>query len=142
MSEESMAPDPLELLLASRDLTTRRGIEATVRLYAPDAVIDASRTLGLIFRGREAIRGHYEDWMGACEEWEMVIDEPLDLGNGVLFAVLVQKAKPLGTTGSVQRRESCVWVWVDGMATSQTFYPEAETDEARAAAEGLAEERG
>jgi hypothetical protein len=42
----------------------------------------------------------------------------------------------------VQQREGWVWVWVDGLITSHTTYPEADIDEARAAAERLAQERG
>ena len=68
--------------------------------------------------------------------------QPLDLGNGVVFAVVHQEARPVGTTGYVQQREGLVWVWDKGLCVSQTVYPEAEIDEARAAAEHLAQERG
>jgi hypothetical protein len=60
----------------------------------------------------------------------------------VVLTVTRQMARPVGTTGYIQQREGWVWVWVDGLCASVTVYPEAVIDEARAAAERLAEERG
>ena len=93
-------------------------------------------------RGRAAIRGFLEDWIGAYEEVEWVPEELVDLGNGVVFAVVSQNGRPVGAAGYLHQREGWIYVWVDGLIASQTFYPEAHIDEARAAAERLAEERG
>ena len=43
--------------------------------------------------------------MGAYEELEWLHDEPVELGSGVVFAVVQQKARPVGVTGYVQQRE-------------------------------------
>jgi hypothetical protein len=64
----------------------------------------------------------------------------LDLGSGVGFAVLVQRGRPVGSTGFVQLRQGFV-AWVEnGLVARITTYPDV--DEARAAAERLAAERG
>ena len=47
---------------------------------------------------------------------------------------------PVGSTGYVQMRQATVGVWVEGLVVHLTHYND--NDEARAAAERLAEERG
>ncbi len=74
------------------------------------------------------------------EEYEFEAEEILDLGNGVGFRVLVQKGRPVGSSGEVQLRYGTVSVWEDGKIARITNY--TDIDEARAAAERLAEERG
>ena len=131
----------MELVRGAFEAVNRRDVDALMAFYAPDALVDTTRTVGVAPRGRAAIRGLVEEWVGAYEDLEWVAEEPVDLGNGVVFAVVSQKASPLGVTGYVQQREGWVWVGVDDMIASVTFYPEADIDEARAAAEHLAEER-
>jgi ketosteroid isomerase-like protein len=141
MSEESTTPDLVELVRETAEAANRRDDDALMAFYAPDAVMDGTRTIGGLWRGRAAIRGVVEDWRRAYEEVEWAVEEPVDLGNGVAFAVVPQKAIPVGVSGYVQQREGWVWVWVDDLIASLTFYPEADIEEARAAAERLAEER-
>jgi SnoaL-like protein len=110
-----------------------------VSFFAPDAVWDDS-AIGLGTReGLAAIREHIEAWIGSYEEFEWVPEERLDLGNGVLFAVSIQKGRPVGSTGYVHQRFATVTVWVAGLIERFTTYPDI--DEARAAAERFAEER-
>ena len=142
MSEESTTPDLVELVRDAVAAANRRDFDAVVSFYAPDALVDTTRTVGVAPRGRAAIRDLLEEWMGAYEELEWVADEPVALGNRVVFAVVSQKASPVGVTGYVQQREGWVWFWVDDLIASLTFYLEADIDEARTAAERLAEERG
>jgi ketosteroid isomerase-like protein len=140
--EESTTPDLVELVRGAFDAVNRRDIDALMRFYAPDAVLDATRGAGVAPQGSVTIRGFVEDWMGAYDEFQCLPEEPLDLGNGVVFAVVSQKARPVGTNGYVRQREGWVWVWVEGLMASLTTYPEADIDAARAAAERLAGERG
>jgi prophage DNA circulation protein len=58
----------------------------------------------------------------------------------VTFAVHRQHARPIGSTAPVQTREAQVTEWVEGRVMRVTAY--LDIDEARAAAERLAEERG
>jgi len=128
----------MALVRGALEAANRRDVDALMAFFAPDTLLNATRTVGVALRGRAAIRGLVEEWMGACDEREWVREEPVDLGNGVVFAVVCQKARPASITGYAQQREEWVWVCVDDPIASPTIYPEADIDEARAAAERLA----
>jgi ketosteroid isomerase-like protein len=142
MPEESTTPDLVELARRFFEAGNRRDVDGLMAFCAPDALMDGTRTIIDAWRGRAAIRGLVEDWMGGYAEVEWALEEPVDLGNGVVFARVRQAGRPVGSTGYVRQCEGWVWVWVDDLIASLTFYPEADIDEARAAAERLAEERG
>jgi hypothetical protein len=72
--------------------------------HAPDAVDDMSPVGMGVFEGQAAARGFMEDWWTSYEESEFEAEETLDLGNGVGFRVLVQKGRPVGSSGEVQLR--------------------------------------
>ena len=42
------------------------------------------------------------------------VDSVLDLGGGVVFAVVRQQARMTGSTGSVEAQGGWVYEWVDG----------------------------
>jgi hypothetical protein len=94
------------------------------------------------FDGREAITGFLADWFSSFDDLKVGADEIIGLGNGVVLTVYYQEGRPIGSTGYVRVRSAMVGVWVDGMVVRNTIYTETEIDEARAAAERLAEERG
>jgi ketosteroid isomerase-like protein len=142
MSPEPTTPDRVEPARPLFETIHRRDLDATVQYYAPDAVMDLTRTLGVALQGREAIRRFLEDWLVGYEAVEYTADEIIDLGNGVEFAVVLQTARPVGTTGSVQLREGFVIVYAQGLIVRQTVYPQSDIDEARAAARRLAKEQG
>ena len=137
MSEESTTPDPVELVRRTSEAANRRDLDAVVSSFAEDAVFDG-RAAGTFFEGRPAIRRFLEDWFGTYEELELGLEEVRDLGNGVVFAVVVQNGRPAGSAGHLRQREGWVFVWVRGLIARLTTY---EVDEARAAAERLAQER-
>ena len=139
MSQESTTPDLEELARRSNEAFDRGDFEAALAMYTPDAVWDMSSTGAGVFEGRDAIRSFWEDWFGAYQEWAHVIEEWHNLGNGVGFAVVIQKARPVGSGGEVRLSYAFVSVWVEGLIVLLTNY--ADIDEARAAAERLAEER-
>jgi hypothetical protein len=142
MGEEPATPDPVELARLFLEAVSSGDFDAVMQYYASDAVMDLTRTLGVALQGREAIRRFLEDWLVGYEAVEYAADEISDLGNGVEFAVVRQTARPLGTIGSVQLREGVVVVHAQGLIVRQTVYPHSDIDEARVAAERLAEERG
>jgi hypothetical protein len=72
------------------------------------------------------------------EESTTLDQEVDDLGNGVVLAVVVQQARPVGSGGRVQQREGSVYVWVGGLIARLTA---CDIGEARAVAERLAHER-
>ena len=91
MSEESTTPDLVEL--ARRSIEAAEDIEAAVSFYAPDAVWDASPWGMGVFEGQAAVRGFFEDWRSSYSDIEREAEEIRDLGNGVTFAVILQKAR-------------------------------------------------
>ena len=139
MSEQSTTPDPIARSRALLEATNRGDLDAMMGFYAPDSIWD-SPPLGTSFEGVEAIRRFYEDWMSTYDELEFELEEILDLGHGVTFAVARQDARPVGSTGRVRARLVLVSEWVEGMAVRVTVY--YDIDEAGATAERLAELRG
>jgi ketosteroid isomerase-like protein len=140
MPDEPTRPDLVELGRRLNEAVNRGDFNTALAMYRPDAVWDGSPMDGEVIEGRDAIRGFWEDWLGAYEEWEQVAEELRDLGNGVGFGVLRQRARPAGSSGFVELH----WAFVgivreDGLTERLVLY--AELDEARAAAERLAEER-
>jgi ketosteroid isomerase-like protein len=142
MPEESTTRDLLELMRTMAAAANERDFDTADRYYAPDAVWDSSRTGVGIFEGAAAIRRLFEEWRSTFEEWEIGFAEWHAMGNGVVFSLVRQAGRPVGVTGYLRQREPWVWVWVESVITSVTTYPETDMDEARAAAERLAAERG
>ena len=139
MPEESTTPDLVERTRRGFEAVNRRELDAVLGAFAQDAVWEAA-PLGVSFEGVAAIRGFFEGWIGSYEEFAMEPEEVLDLGNGVVFSVCLQRGRPLGSTGVVGVRSGFVMVLVGGLIAQVTAY--VDIDEARAAAERLAEERG
>ena len=141
MSEQSTTPELVELTRRVFDAVNRRDMGAVMSRCAPDCVYDPSPTGQLgVFEGPAAIRGFLEDWWSAFEELRFDFEEVRDLGSGVVFAVVLQDARPGGSTAYVQAREAFVYEWVEERIARVTIYLDIEA--ARAAAERLAEERG
>jgi ketosteroid isomerase-like protein len=139
VAEENRIPDAAERARLWAELVKSRDYDAMMRVFAPDGVWDLS-PMGLgTYEGEAAIRAFFEDWIGAYDEFKFELQEAHDLGNGVTYAEVVQTARPAGSTGSVQTRYGSVAVWTGGLFQRTTNY--GGVDEARAAAERLAEER-
>jgi ketosteroid isomerase-like protein len=117
-------------------------LDALAEFYAPDAVWDSGSVdiPGERFEGRAAIRGLFEDWFGMLETAQIHIDEIRDVGNGVVLLHFVQRAKPRGSSAWLDSRMALVSTWADGLIKETLVY--TDIDEARAAAERLAKERG
>jgi SnoaL-like domain len=140
MAEESTTPDVVGRTRRVAAAVGARDAAAMALSYAPDAVLDLTRTLGDVHTGRAAIRAFFEDWFVSYEDSEAVWEESVDLGNGVAFSVISQQGRPVGATGYVQQRDALVTVWEDDLVISSEFWG-ADIDGARTAAERLAQER-
>ena len=140
MSEESATPDLVELVGRAFEAANRRDLDAVASSFAEDATFDG-KVVGDHFEGRPAIRSFLEDWFRTYEELEIGLEEVRDLGDGVVFAVVVQNGRLAGSAGHLRQREGWVFVWVRGLITRLTT-SYGDIDEARAAAERLAESRG
>ncbi len=140
MPGESTTPDLVELNRRAIESAARRDFDAAMSPYGPDSVWDTS-PLGMgTYRGVAAIRRGFEEWYGLYEESEVEIEENVDLGNGVILAVACQRARPVGSSGYVELRFASVTEWTDRLIARVAPY--TDIDEARAAAERLAESRG
>jgi ketosteroid isomerase-like protein len=139
MSEESTTRDLVELVRNLFEAASRRDCDAVMGFFGPEPVWE---TTLVTLDGSAAIHERLEEWFGAFDELEFELEEILDLGNGVAFTVVNQRARPAGSSsgGYMQRQEALIGVWREGMVTRATTF--LDIDEARAAAERLAEERG
>lgn len=139
MPGKSTTRDLVELQKRLTDEGSRRHLDAIMTIWAPHGVWDMSPMGMGVFEGQAAVRGFYEDWFASYEEYELEAEENLDLGNGVGLRVLVQKGRPVGSSGEVELRYAAVGIWEDGKVVRMRNY--TDIDEARAAAERLAQER-
>jgi uncharacterized protein (TIGR02246 family) len=137
MSEDSTTADLVELVGRAFEAANRRDLDAVASSFAEDATFDG-RALGDRFDGRAAIRSFVEEWFATYEELEFGLEEVRDLGNGVVFAVVVQNGRPAGSGGHLRQREGWVFIWVRGLIARLSI---SEVDDGRAAAERLAESR-
>jgi ketosteroid isomerase-like protein len=137
MSEESTTPDVVERTRRAYEAADRGDFDAMMRFFSPDAAWDMS-PMGLgLYEGAVAVRRFFEDWRGSYDVYETEAEEVLQLGDAITFAVVVQKGRPVGSTGYVRFRYAAVLLWVDGVIVRVTNY--SDIDEARAVAERLAE---
>jgi ketosteroid isomerase-like protein len=140
MSDESTTPDLVELVRGAYEASNRRDFDAMMSVYGRDSVWDMT-PMGLgTYEGLAVIRRFFEDWIGTFEEFEVEPNEILALNGGVTLAVVLQRGRPVGSDGHVQLRYAQISVWVESVAVRTTNY--TDIDEARAAAERLAEESG
>jgi hypothetical protein len=119
MPEESTTPELVELTGRALEAGDRLDFDAMLSFWGPDPIWDMS--------------GTYEDW-----KTDPV--EILDLGGGVVFVLLLQDARLVGSRRHVSLRYASVVVWENGMVLRTTNY--SDIDEARAADERLAEDLG
>jgi ketosteroid isomerase-like protein len=140
MPEESTTPDLEELTRLQIEAVNRRDFDAMLPYAAPNLVYDTTPSGFGVYEGMAAIREFVEGYWEMFDELSFELEEFVDLGKGVTFAVNRQHGVPRGSSADVQAREAHVTEWKDGLAVRITVY--IDVDEARAAAERLAEEPG
>jgi ketosteroid isomerase-like protein len=140
MSGEPGEADLVERTRRSLEAGAFRDLDAGLRHFGPDAVWEVPQ-LDSSFEGAAAIRGFPGDWFAAFKEFEIELEEVLDLGNGVVFVVARSDGLPVGSAGHTRLRElfAYVVVWIGGEITRVTAY--GDVDEARTAAKRVAESR-
>jgi ketosteroid isomerase-like protein len=106
MSQESPTPVLVEFD-RFLEAANRSDLDAVMSFFTPDAVWQM-RAGGITFEGVAAIRGFWQDWYANYDELEVEPEEILYLGNGVVFAVLIQKARLVGTSGGDLRQRNAV----------------------------------
>jgi len=126
-----------ELVRRQVEALARGDLDGVLGEVAEDVVFDG-RAAGDHFEGRAAVREFLEDWFRAWEALDFELEEIADLGNGVVFAVVVQDGRPAGGAGHVRQREGWVYVCAGGAITRLKT---SEVEQARAAAGRLTQER-
>jgi ketosteroid isomerase-like protein len=140
MTPKSTASDVIELTRGVFAGASRKDPDDMLELHAPEAVWDLSDAgLGTL-AGVEAIRSFLDDWFGAFAGYQVDVEETVDLGAGVVFVVVNARGRPVGMDASVEQRRAWSIVWENGNVVQAASY--LDLDQARAAAERLAEERG
>jgi hypothetical protein len=134
-------PDTGDLVEATRSLfDAQLDLGQRLSVLAPDAVLE-NQSLGMTFQRVPAIRGFIEDWLGGYGEYQMEPQEIADLGNGVVFVAVRISGRPRGGAGgALQRTRPFVFIWADG-AVAKVTTPSSSVEEARAAAQEVAEAR-
>src|SRR5262249_53363876 len=128
MSQESTTPELDELVRRQNEAVNRRDFDAVMSFFAADAVVDLSHWELPSFEGVSAIRDFLEDWIGSYEELRWELEEVMDLGDGVVFGVVHQNARPGGSAGYLRQREGWVWIWVEGLIVRLETYTDIDED--------------
>jgi ketosteroid isomerase-like protein len=137
MTEESTAPDLVEIVREQIEALNRRDLDGVLINVAEDAVLDGRVE---VVKGRARIRGFLEEWWGAYEELAWELEEVSHLGGGVVLAVVVQDGRLVGADGHVRQCEGWVYVCQGGSIARLTT--REDVDQVRSAAARLAHERG
>jgi hypothetical protein len=139
MSKESTTHDLGEMTRQAIESVATRDWGVAMSFYGPDSIWDMSQ-LGLgTYRGVTAIRGVFEDWLGAYEKFEITVEEVVVLNDGLTLAVVHQDGQPVGSSARVEIRYASVTKWADSLIVRATSY--SDVDDGRADAERLAVER-
>src|SRR6516225_7396156 len=115
MPEESTTPDLVELWRGLFEAVNRREFDAVMSFFAPDAVWES--TYLEASEGVAAIRGVLEDLASPFEQLEVEVEEILDLGGGVGFAVIVVRGRPVASSGQVEQRNALWAIWTEDKIT-------------------------
>jgi len=141
MADESTTPDAVELTRTFYETMDRDwDFDALAGFFAPDAVWDLSASHLGIYEGVEAIRDFLVGYWATWEDHHHKIEGILDCGNGVLSVAIWEDGCPKGSGARVQTRHLQMFEWAQGKIIRVTGY--ADIEEARAAAERLAQEWG
>jgi ketosteroid isomerase-like protein len=140
MSREPKTVSVIDLTRHAFAAADDSDFDAMMSFFGPDSVWDVEPWGLGTHTGLAAIRHFLEGWIGSFDEYRVVVEEIVALGNGVVFAVATQYARPAGSRGQLRLRYAPVFVWVQGVAARVTHY--RDIDEGRAVAERLAESVG
>jgi hypothetical protein len=136
MDPGATTPDAVELTRRTFEYANTGEFDELMSLFGPESVWDMSRWGLGTYEGPAAIHRFFRDWFGAYETYEILPEEIVDLGEGVVFTVGRQEGRSAGWRAAhIRLRHAAVFVWVDGVALKVATY--RDIDEARAAAVGL-----
>jgi ketosteroid isomerase-like protein len=120
-----MSPDDnIELVRRATDAYNRRDIDRILEHWAPDALLDWSRSRGPdagVYRGHGEIRAFMQDFLSAFDEARIELDGAQEVEDGLLVAENVTYFR--GRDGiEVQARSAWLITIRGGVQTSLTLY--------------------
>jgi ketosteroid isomerase-like protein len=136
VTHERSATGVLELTRRVYAALNERQFDAVTAMFGENAVWDVSRWGLGVHAGTEAVRRFMGDWFESLEEYEVQVHELLDLGNGVVYAEVLQIARRTGSRDHLRLRSAPVYEWAGGKVARLTLYPDL--NEGRAAAQRAA----
>jgi len=140
MTEQPTTPDLAEIRRWAEADSYEEFAAFIERYYAADAVWDMG-DVGLgPFGGLAAILVFLKEYWSMWEEHHHYLEDTVYLGHGVGYAVIREDGRMKGSDAPVEARNAWVSIWDHGKVVRNTLY--TDVDQARAAAERLAQERG
>jgi ketosteroid isomerase-like protein len=136
MSEEFTSPDLVPVVRQVFKAYSSGDLDRIMSFFAPDAVVSPYGGLGDL-EGEVQIRSLLEVYLGSFEDLRFEPEEILSLGSRVVFAVVHQDARPLGSAARVRSREGWGAAFCD--AKIVRAWTSSDIDTARAATERFAE---
>jgi ketosteroid isomerase-like protein len=119
-----MSHENVEIVRRGTDAYNRRDLDGILENWAPDAVVDWSRSRGFdagVFRGHDEIRAHWQRLLDAFDEVRIELVDPVEVEEGLV--VVENVAYQRGRDGiEVQARSAWLIAIRDGETTSLTLY--------------------
>jgi ketosteroid isomerase-like protein len=120
-----MSREDVEIVRRGIDAYNRRDLDGLLENWAPEAVVDWSRSRGFdagVFRGHDAIRAFWQRLLGAFDEVRIELVDPIEeVEDGVL--VVENLGYLRGRDGiEVQTRSAWLVTIRDGQTASLTLY--------------------
>ena len=115
----------VDLVRRATDAFSRGDFEGFLENWAPDAVVDWSRSRGLdarVFRGHAEIRAFAEQFREAFEDFRVELLDVVEVEQGVLVAENIAYLQGRGGGVPVQARSAWLITIRDGQQTSLTLY--------------------
>jgi len=119
-----MSGENIEVVRRSTDAYNRRDLDGLLETWAPEAVLDWSRSRGPeagVYRGHDQIRAFVHDFLGAWEDARIELDDPVEVGGDV---VVVENVTHLRGRDGIETQARSAWVvtFSGGRQTSLTLY--------------------
>jgi ketosteroid isomerase-like protein len=119
-----MSQENVEIVRRGTDAYNRGDLDGILEDWAPDAVMDWSRSRGFdagVFRGHGEIRAFWQRLLEAFDEVRIELVDPIEVEDGLLIVENVSYLR--GRDGiEVQARSAWLVTIRDGETTSLTLY--------------------
>jgi ketosteroid isomerase-like protein len=119
-----MSGENVETVRRATDAYNRRDVDAALETWAPDAVLDWSRSRGPeagVYRGHDRIRAYMREFLGAWDEVRIELDDPVELEDDV---VVVENVTYVRGRDGIESQARSAWLirFADGLQTSLTLF--------------------